>query len=100
MKTLLPLSILSLLFFWDVAGASRLEIHGRSRRWESNALAVAQRRGLPVKRSNIHTDQGSGILKNSDDINYYSSLTLGGKNFTVLIDTGQFLPCRSVFRGR
>ena len=43
------------------------------------------------KRSNMYTANGSGILTNSDDITYYSSLTLGGKEFSVLIDTGQSL---------
>jgi len=93
MKTLLPLSIVPLLLSClDLVGAARLEIHGRSPRWENNAFAVAQKRGLSVeKRSNIHADNGSGILTNSDDITYYSSLTLGGKKFDVLIDTGQSL---------
>lgn len=91
MRTLLPLSLVPLLLSClDLVGAIRLEIHGRSPRWEDNALEVAQKRGLTVqKRSNIHTDHGSGILTNSDDITYYSSLTLGGKKFDVLIDTGK-----------
>jgi len=93
MKTLLPLAIVPLLLSClDLVGAVRLEIHGRSPRWENNAIAVAQKRGVTVeKRSNIHVDNGSGILTNSDDITYYSSLTLGGKKFDVLIDTGQSL---------
>ena len=37
----------------------------------------------------MYTDNGIGILTNSDDISYYTSLTLGGKNFSVLVDTGQ-----------
>lgn len=87
----LPLSIVPLLLSClDLVSAIRLDIHGRSPRWENNALAVAQKRGLSVeKRSNMHTDYGSGILTNSDDITYYSSLNLGGKKFDVLIDTGQ-----------
>ena len=91
MKTFLPLSIVPLLLSClDLVNAVRLEIHGRSPRWENNAVAVAQKRGLTVeKRSNIHADNGSGILTNSDDISYYSSLTLGGKEFDVLIDTGK-----------
>ena len=97
MKTPLPLSLVPLLLSClDLVGAIRLGVHGRSPRWENNALAVAQKRGLTVeKRSNIHTDSGSGILTNSDDITYYSSLLLGGKNFTVLIDTGKPLRARS-----
>jgi uncharacterized heparinase superfamily protein len=89
MKTLLPLSIVPLLLSClDLVAAVRLGVHGRSSRREGNAVAAVQ------KRSNIYTDNGSGILTNSGDINYYSSLTLGGKNFTVLIDTGQprFVP--------
>lgn len=94
MKTLLPLSIVPLLLSClDLVGALRLEIHGRSPLWEENALAVAQKRGLPVeKRSNMYGDNGIGILTNSDDVSYYTSLILGGKNFTsVLVDTGQSL---------
>ncbi|KAF9652956.1 acid protease [Thelephora ganbajun] len=89
MKTFLLLSIVPLLpSCLDFVGAAQLEIHGRSPRWEDNAFAVAQKRGLTFdKRSNIHTDHGVGILTNSDDITYYSSLTLGGKVFEVLIDT-------------
>lgn len=50
---------------------------------------MVQKRGPAVeKRSNMYTDNGIGILKNSDDISYYTSLTLGGKNFSVLVDTG------------
>lgn len=83
MKALLPLSIIPLLLSWlDLMGAVRLEIHGKSFRRENNAVE---------KRSNIYTGNGTGILKNSDDIIYYSSLSLGGKNFDVLIDTGQSL---------
>jgi hypothetical protein len=92
MKFLLPSSIVPLLLSClDLVGAVRLEIHGRSSRQENDARAVAQRRGFSVeKRSNIYTDNGIGILTNSDDISYYTSLTLGGKNFTsVLVDTGQ-----------
>jgi hypothetical protein len=91
MKNLLPLSIATLLLSClDFVGAVRLEVHGRSPRWEANALEIAQKRGLTVeKRSNIHTDNGIGILTNSDDISYYVSLLLGGKNFTVLVDTGK-----------
>lgn len=91
MKMLLPLSLVPLLLSClDLVGAVRLEIHGRSPRWENDALATAQRRRLTVeKRSNIHTNNGSGILTNSQDISYYSSITLGGKNFSVLIDTGK-----------
>jgi hypothetical protein len=98
MKTLLPLSIAPLLLSClDLVGAVRLEIHGRSPRWEDNARAVAQKRGCPFeKRSNVYADNGSGILTNSDDISYYTSLTLGGKNFSVLIDTGQSLGTRSL----
>lgn len=94
MKTLLPLSIIPfLLSCLDLVGAVRFEIHGRSPGWEDNAIEVAQKRGLNIeKRSNIHADNGTGILTNSDDITYYSSLKLGGKNFSVLIDTGQFPP--------
>lgn len=90
MKTLLPLSIVPLLLAClDLVGAVRLEIHGRSPRWEHNARSLAQKRGQTVeKRSNIYTDNGIGILKNADDISYYTSLILGGKNFTVLVDTG------------
>ena len=93
MRTFLPLSIAPLLLSClDLVDAVRLEIHGRSPRWENNARAVAQKRGLTVeKRSNIYTNNGSGILTNSDDISYYSSLTLGGKGFDVLIDTGKSL---------
>jgi len=100
MKTLLPLSIVPfLLSCLDLVDAVQLEIHGRSPRWENNAVAVAQKRGLTVeKRSNIHADNGSGILTNSDDISYYSSLTLGGKVFDVLIDTGKFLHATSPVR--
>jgi len=36
----------------------------------------------------MYTDNGIGILTNSDDVSYFASLTLGGKNFSVLIDTG------------
>ena len=91
MKTILPLSIVPLLLSClDLVGAVRLEIHGRSPEWEDNAIALAQKRGLAIeKRANIHADNGSGILTNSDDITYYSSLTLGGNKFSVLIDTGQ-----------
>lgn len=91
MKTVLPLSIVPLLLSClDLVGAVRLEIHGRSPRWEDNAFAVAQKRGpTSEKRSNIYTNNGIGILTNADDISYYTSLTLGGKNFSVLIDTGQ-----------
>ena len=91
MKTILPLSIVPLLLSClDLVSAVRLEVHGRSPGWEDNAIAVAQKRGLAIeKRSNIHADNGTGILTNSDDITYYSSLKLGGKNFSVLIDTGQ-----------
>ena len=91
MKTPLPLSIVPLLLSClDLVGAVRLEIHGRSPGWEDNAIEVAQKRGHAIeKRSNIHTDNGTGILTNSDDITYYSSLSLGGKKFSVLIDTGQ-----------
>lgn len=98
MKTLLPLSIIPLILSClDLVGAVRLEIHGRSSQWEDNA----QKRGLTVeKRANIHTDNGSGILTNSDDITYYSSLYLGGKKFDVLIDTGQYLSPRATFRRR
>ncbi|KAF9793025.1 acid protease [Thelephora terrestris] len=91
MKFLLPSSIVPLLLSClDLVGAVRLEIHGRSSRQENDARAVAQRRGSSVeKRSNIYTDNGIGILTNSDDISYYTSLTLGGKNFSsVLVDTG------------
>jgi len=93
MKSLLSLSIVSfLLSCLDLVAAVRLEIHGRSPGWEDNAIALAQKRGLAIeKRSNIHTDNGTGILTNSDDITYYSSLSLGGKKFSVLIDTGQSL---------
>jgi hypothetical protein len=93
MKTLLPLSIVPLLLSClDLVDAVRLEVHGRSPRWENSASATAQNRGLTVeKRSNIHTSNGSGILTNADDITYYSSLTLGGKVFSVLIDTGESL---------
>jgi hypothetical protein len=91
MKTLLPLSIAPLLLSClDLVGAVRLEIHGRSPRWESGAVAVAQKRGLAVeKRSNMYTDNGIGILTNSDDISYFTPILLGGKNFSVLVDTGQ-----------
>lgn len=91
MKSLLPLSIVPLLLSClDFVGAVRLEIHGRSPRWEDNALTVAQKRRSTVeKRSNIYTNNGIGILTNSDDISYYTSILLGGKNFSVLIDTGQ-----------
>lgn len=91
MKTLLPLSIIPLLFSClDSVEALRLGVHGRSPLWEDNALAVAQKRGLNVqKRSNMYTDNGVGILKNSDDISYYSYILLGGRNFSVLVDTGQ-----------
>lgn len=93
MRALLPLSLVPLLLSClDLVGAVRFEIHGRSSRREDNARAAVQKRGLTLeKRSNIHVDNGSGILTNSDDINYYSTLLLGGKNFTVLIDTGQSL---------
>lgn len=86
MKMFLPLPLVPLLLSClDLVGAVRLEIHGRS-----NAPASTQRRGPTVeKRSNIHTNNGSGILTNSDDISYYTSLTLGGKKFDVLIDTGK-----------
>lgn len=42
----------------------------------------------------MHADHGSGILTNAGDIVYYSTLTLGGKEFDVLVDTGQspFVP--------
>jgi hypothetical protein len=91
MRMVLPLSIVPLLLSClDLARAVRLEIHGRSPRWETNALEIAQKRGLNLqKRSNMYTDNGIGILTNSDDISYYTSLTLGGKNFSVLVDTGQ-----------
>lgn len=91
MKMLLPLSLVPLLLSClDLVGAVRLEIHGRSPRWENDAIGTAQRRGPTVeKRSNIYANNGSGILKNSDDISYYTSITLGGKNFSVLIDTGK-----------
>lgn len=97
MKSLLPSSIVPLLLSClDLVGAVRLEVHGRSR-WENDARAVAQQRGLTVeKRSNIYADNGIGILTNSDDISYYTSLLLGGKNFTVLIDTGQSLSEASI----
>ena len=90
MKTLLPLLTLPLLFSWfDSLGAVRLEVHGRSRR-EENALTVARKKDLTFeKRSNAYADNGIGILTNSDDISYYTSLLLGGRNFTVLIDTGK-----------
>ena len=90
LHTRLPLSIVPLILSClDLVNAVRLDIHGRSPRWENNALAVAQKRGPAIeKRSNIHADQGSGILTNTDDITYYSSLNLGGKKFQVLIDTG------------
>lgn len=92
MKTLLPLSIVPLLLSClDLVKAVRLEIHGRSPRWEDNAREVAKKSGLSFeKRSNVYGDNGIGILTNSDDISYYTSLILGGKNFSsVLIDTGQ-----------
>ena len=103
MRTFLPLSIATLLLSClDLVDAVQLEIHGRSPRWENNAFAVAKKRGLPVeKRSSIYTNNGSGILTNSDDIAYYSSLTLGGKVFEVLIDTGKSLrapSARPLFR--
>lgn len=91
MKALLPSSIVPLLLSClDLVGAVRLEIHGRSSRLENDARAVAQHKGRTVeKRSNIYTNNGVGILTNSDDISYYTSLVLGGKNFSVLVDTGQ-----------
>ena len=88
MKTLLPLSIVSLLLSClDLVGTVRLGIHGTSSLRRKNAVD---------KRSNIYTNHGSGILTNSGDIVYYSTLSLGGKKFTVLVDTGQSL---SVLRG-
>ena len=91
MKTLLPLPILPLLLSClDLVGAVRLEIHGRSPRREDNALVATQKRGSTIeRRSDIHSSNGSGILTNSDDISYYTSLTLGGRKFDVLIDTGK-----------
>lgn len=75
-----------LLLCLDLATAVKFNIHGRSDRWD--APAVVQSRSHLLNRGSITTN-GSDDLTNGDDISYYADLILGGKNFSVLIDTGE-----------
>ncbi|TFK52405.1 acid protease [Heliocybe sulcata] len=63
--------------FHDHVNALRLDIHGKRVPFEAgNNL---------LRRGNIF---GSSTLSDSDDIQYTTNITLGGQQFSVLIDTG------------
>lgn len=79
---MLPILLLCL----DLVGAVQFNIRGHSDRWD--APAVVDSHSNLLKRGSITTN-GSDDLTNGDDISYYANLSLGGKNFSVLIYTGE-----------
>lgn len=46
-------------------------------------------KGRHVPRSSHLDKRASGALKNSNDLRYFTDITLGGKPFEVMIDTGE-----------
>jgi hypothetical protein len=70
MKSAVLLS--SLLLLWDVAAALRLPVVGK--------------RSLERRASSI---TGTAALTDDTDVEYTTNITLGGVQFTVLIDTGR-----------
>ncbi|KAJ8481247.1 hypothetical protein ONZ45_g15374 [Pleurotus djamor] len=75
----LCVAALSSLAVVDVADAIKLTIHGRREAKPTNNGVSLRRRG------NV---SGSSPLVNHGDVSYYTNITLGGAEFTCLIDTG------------
>lgn len=79
--TSLPLSLLCCIFLGslvnDLAYALRLDMHGRQPDLRADSPLV--------RRGNIF---GQSALNDSSDIQYTTNITLGGQQFSVLIDTG------------
>lgn len=67
--------IVHLLLLSDYVGAFRLDVQGR--------------RKPPVTR--LHPRANIAALTNSGDISYHVNLTLGGREFDVLVDTGRYV---------
>jgi hypothetical protein len=73
MKSAVLLSCLFVL--WDVVAAVRLPVVGKR-----------HPRGLERRDSNV---LGTAALTDDTDVQYTTNITLGGVQFTVLIDTGR-----------
>lgn len=69
----IPLLLSFLALPTELVGAIRLDVQGR--------------RGRNLQRRGDIT--GSSALSDSNDIQYYVNLTLGGQSFQVEIDTGR-----------
>lgn len=62
----------------DAVGASAFRIHGKRKPWAGQNGGELQRR-VPL----------SSDLKNAGDVNYFANVTMGGRVFSVLLDTGR-----------
>ncbi|KAG9227436.1 hypothetical protein PTI98_010962 [Pleurotus ostreatus] len=65
----------SFIAFGDVVNAIKLTMHGRRHPTSSDGVLLG-------RRGNVSP------LTNKGDVSYYTNITLGGAEFTVLIDTG------------
>lgn len=67
----------SFIAFGDVVNAIKLTMHGRRHPTSSDDVVLG-------RRGNVSP------LTNKGDVSYYTNITLGGAEFTVLIDTGRY----------
>ncbi|KAF5369340.1 hypothetical protein D9758_002508 [Tetrapyrgos nigripes] len=83
MKGLTPSLLLSISVLFSVANAVTLDLIGKRKQGSS----LLFRRKLKRDAAGVFGN-GSVALQNLGDTSYQSNVTLGGKNFQVIIDTG------------
>lgn len=88
MKTLATSLVVYLSLLLDVAvvGVDGIRIHGKRKPWLDDPFsAVAREEGGGLqKRVPLSSD-----LKNVGDVNYFANVTMGGRVFSALLDTGR-----------
>ena len=86
MKTLATSLVVYLSLLLDVAveGVDGFRVHGKRKPWLDDPFTAREEGGGLQKRVPLSSD-----LKNVGDVNYFANVTMGGRVFSALLDTGR-----------